>query len=69
MAEPSPKENGEQAEEAKDTTLLSASVIGSPDAFSTAIKPPGSVFNSQPASDSSLLTHEILPHLSRSQTA
>lgn len=43
-----------------DTTLLSTSAIGSPAAFSTAIKPPGN-FSTQPSSaDSSLVAQH--PH-------
>ena len=43
-----------------DTTLLSASAIGSPAAFSTAIKPPGSFNTHHSDGDASLLAHQ--PH-------
>jgi len=46
----------------KDTTLLSASTIGSPAAFSTAVKPPWTL-STHPSSDSSLLTQDILAQL------
>ena len=53
--------------EPKDTTLLSLSGIGSPAAFSTAIKPPGNLLH-QPSPDSSLVSHELPEQLPRAQT-
>lgn len=52
--------------EPKDTTLLSMSGIGSPAAFSTAIKPPGSLLH-HPSPDSSLVAHDLLARLPRAQ--
>jgi len=48
--------------ESRDVTLLSASTIGSPAAFSTAVKPPYP-FSSQPSHDSSMLTQDMLAQL------
>lgn len=46
----------------KDTTLLSMSVIGSPTAFSTAVKQPGSPSRA-PNSDSPFTNQEMLGQL------